>query len=240
MGVLTPTPEHERAAPPPPPEPPRHRPARSFPWALVALGLVVLVVVAGPGWLRGLLPSFPNPFATETIDRSSPAVLESIRDLREYHAATGHFQVIVDLEKDTVLPASILGERTLFVAVGDVDATVDFTGIGSDAVRVSDNRRSAVVTLPPPRLSEARLDLERSHVYDRRQGLLNEIGLLFEDERDTEREVYLLAERKIGEAAATERGLIARAQRNTRAMLVSLLRSLGFRSVQVRFEPLEH
>jgi hypothetical protein len=204
------------------------------------VGAVVLILLAAPGWLRGLLPSFPNPFATETIDRSSPAVLESIRDLREYHAASGHLQVIVDLEKDTALPASILGERTLFVAVGDVDATVDFTGIGSDAVRVSDNRRSAVVTLPPPQLSEARLDLERSHVYDRRQGLLNEIGLLFEDERNTEREVYLLAERKIREAAGAERGLIARAQRNTRAMLVSLLRSLGFRNVQVRFEPLEH
>ena len=239
MGVLTPTPEHERTAPPPP-EPPRGRPARPFPWALVALGLVVFVVIAGPGWLRGLLPSFPNPFATETVDRSAPAVLESIQDLREYRAATGHFQVLVDLEKDTALPAAILGERTLFMAVGDVDASVDFSGIGSGAVKVSDNRRSAIVTLPPPRLSAARLDLERSQVYDRQQGVLNEIGLLFEDERNTEREVYLLAEQKIGEAAANGSGLIARAERNTRAMLASLLRSLGFTSIEIRFQPLEH
>jgi hypothetical protein len=239
MGVLSPTPPHERTAPPPPPEPPP-RPARRVPWGLVALALVVLIVVAAPGWLGGLLPSFPNPFATETVDRSPPAVLESIRDVGEYHAATGHFQVVVDLEKDTALPSAILGERTLFVAVGNVDALVDFAGLDRDAVAVSDDRRSAVLTLPRPRLSEPRLDLERSHVVDRRQGVLNEIGLLFEDERNTEREVYLLAERKIAEAAGNGSGLVARAERNTRAMLVSLLRSLGFTSVQVRFQPLDH
>jgi Protein of unknown function (DUF4230) len=233
------TPGRERPAPPPP-EPPRRRPERPFPWALLAIGLIVLAIAAGPGWLRGLLPSFPNPFAAETVDRSAPAVLESIRDLSEYHAATGHFQVIVDLENDTALPAAILGERTLFLAVGDVDAIVDFAGVGSGAVKVSDNRRSAVITLPRPSLSAARLDLERSHVYDRRQGVLNEIGLLFEDERNTEREVYLLAERKISEAAANGSGLVPRAEKNTRAMLESLLRSLGFTSVDVRFRPPEH
>jgi Protein of unknown function (DUF4230) len=233
MGVVTP--ERERAAQPP--EPPRQRRERQVPWALVVLGLIVLAIVAGPGWIGGLLPSFPNPFASETVDRSSPAVLESIRDLREYRAATGHFQVIVDLEQDTALPAAILGERTLFVAVGDVDASVDFSALGRGAVTVSEDRRSAVIRLPPPALSEARLDLERSQVYDRRQGVLNEIGLLFEDERNTEREVYLLAERKIGEAAQSGSGLVRRAERNTRAMLESLLRSLGFTRVEIRFQP---
>ena len=67
--------------------------------------------------------------------------------------------------------------------------------------------------------------------------MLNEIGLLFQDERNTEREVYLLAERKIGEAALSSSGLVARAEKNTRAMLESLLRSLGFRRVEIRFEP---
>jgi hypothetical protein len=233
MGVVTR--ERERAAPPPP-EPPRARRERSFPTGLVVLGLIVLVVVAGPGWLRGLLPSIPNPFATRTVDRSGPAVLESIRDLREYRAASGHFQVVVDLEKDTALPAALLGERTLFVAVGDVDAIVDFSALGGEAVRVSNDRRSVVIMLPRPSLSDARLDLARSHVYDRRQGVLNEIGNLFEDERNTEREVYLLAEDKIVEAAQEGSGLVARAERNTSAMLASLLRSLGFTRVDVRFE----
>jgi hypothetical protein len=203
---------------------------------VVVLGLIVLAIASGTSWLGGLLPSFPNPFASETIDRSAPAVLESIRDLREYRAASGQFEVIVDLEKDTALPDEILGERTLFVAAGSVDAAVDFSRIGEGAVVVSDNRRSAVITLPRPELSKAMLDLDRSYVFDRKQGVLNEIGLLFEDERNTEREVYLLAEQKLDEAAAARSGIIARAEANTRAMLESLLSSLGFTRVEVRFE----
>ena len=93
-----------------------------------------------------------------------------------------------------------------------------------------------MIRLPPPALSEARLDLERSRVYDRRQGVLNEIGLLFQDERNTERDVYLLAERKIGKAGQSSSGLVARAEKNTRAMLESLLRSLGFTRVEIRFQ----
>ena len=207
-----------------------------MPWGLVSAGVIVLALLAVPGWLTGLLPSLPNPFATQTVDRSAPAVLKSIRDLREYRAASGQFEVLVDLERDSALPAAILGERTLFVAAGSVDAGVDFSGIGRGAVVVSEDRRSAVITLPRPRLSKAKLDLDRSYVYDRRQGVLNEIGLLFEDERNTERDVYLLAERKLDEAAAKGSGLVARAERNTRAMLESLLGSLGFTSVDVRFE----
>jgi len=206
------------------------------PWGLVSAGVIVLALLAVSGWLTGLLPSLPNPFATQTVDRSAPAVLKSIRDLREYRAASGQFEVLVDLERDSALPAAILGERTLFVAAGSVDAGVDFSGIGRGAVVVSEDRRSAVITLPRPRLSKAKLDLDRSYVYDRRQGVLNEIGLLFEDERNTERDVYLLAERKLDEAAAKGSGLVARAERNTRAMLESLLGSLGFTSVDVRFE----
>jgi Protein of unknown function (DUF4230) len=226
---------HRVATPPQQPEPLRRR-ERAFPWRLaIVAGLIVLTVAVGPGWIRGLLPSFPNPFAAETVDRSAPAVLQSIRDLREYRAASGEFQVLVDLEKDTALPAAILGERTLFLAAGTVDVGVDFSSLGPGAVKVSPDRRSAVITLPPPRLSEAELDLERSHVVNRKQGVLNEIGLLFSDERNTEREVYLLAEEKLNAAAAASPRLLPRAKANTRATLETLLRSLGFRRVDVRF-----
>jgi hypothetical protein len=250
MGVFTP--ERRRARersepapaapqpqqPPPPAAPPEPEPSgRDWSkWApgLLVAGLLVLAAAWFPS-LGSLLPSFPNPFGTETVDRSGPAVLKSLRDLQEYRAASGHFEVIVDLEKDTKLPSGVLGERILFVGVGDVEAGVDFSRLDEGAVQVSDNRRTATITLPRPQLSEPRLDLERSYVYDRQQGVLNEIGLLFQDEANTEREVYLLAERKLAQAAQDGSGVIARAEANTREMLTSLLRSLGFRTVTVRF-----
>jgi Protein of unknown function (DUF4230) len=221
---------------PPPPEEPRREWSRWLPGLAIA-GLLVVAAMGVPS-LRDLLPSFPNPFGSETVDRSGPAVLQSIQNLHEYRAASGHFEVIVDLEKDTSLPSDLLGERVLFVGVGDVDATVDFSRLDEGAVTVTDDRRGATIALPQPTLSDARLDLERSYVYDRSQGVLNEIGNLFQDERNAERDVYLLAEDKLEAAARTSGGIVARARENTREMLTSLLRALGFRRIEIVFEPL--
>jgi hypothetical protein len=198
------------------------------------LGAIVAAFIFVPGWLLGLLPSIPNPFAEKTIDRSQPALLRSIQDLREFRAATGNFQVVVDIERDTPLPSAILGERTLFVAAGSVDAVVDFSGLGQEDVAVSRDRRSATITLPAPTLSRPRLDLGRSRMYDRDRGLLNRIGDVFSDGGD-QAEVYGAAEHKLTEAAGEGSGLRPRAEANTRAMLRALLRSLGFTSVTVNF-----
>ena len=100
---------------------------------------------------------------------------------------------------------------------------------------VSDDRRRAAITLPAPTLSRPRLDLRRSHVYDRDRGVLNRIGDVF-SEGDDQREIYVAAERKLTEAARRTPGIRSRARTNTRAMLRTLLRSLGFTRVTVRFE----
>jgi hypothetical protein len=233
MGVVAPERERERIEPP---EPPSRQPS-GFPWGgILALVGVIVLIVAVRDWLPSLIPSIPNPFAETTIDRSRPAVLQSIRDLSEYHAAGGHYEVVVDIERDTPLPAGLLGERTLFVGVGDVDAVVDFGGLGDGAVTMSRDRRSATIVVPPPRMGSPRLDLRESYVYDRQEGVLNEIGDLFSNDTDAQREVYLAAERRIAEAARQGGGLNGRARANTRAMLQSLLGGLGFERVTVRFE----
>jgi hypothetical protein len=244
LGVVAPERRRAPAAPPPappgpsgpqyqPPEPPR----KETPWGLIAVLLVIIALFSGINWVRGVLPdlNFDNPFRSETIDRSGPPLLQSIQDLREYHAAAGNFQVIVDREQDTGLPDELLGERTLFVAAGTVDATVDFSRVGSGAIDVSDERRAVTITLPQPRLGDARVDPARSYVYERDQGAFNKIGSLFSGSDNDERELYLLAEQKLTAAAQSGSGLVQRARENTRAMLTSMVRALGFTSVTVRF-----
>jgi Protein of unknown function (DUF4230) len=233
MGVFTP--ERRRTEPPPEPpqqEPPRP-PRRDVPWGLVALGLVIVAILFGVNWVRGVLPDFHNPFKEQTVDRSGPAVLKSLQDLHSYHAATGNFQQIVDLQKDTPLPDELLGSRTLYIAYGSVDATVDFTELGGDAVDVSGDRKSATITLPRPRLSSARIDPTRSYVYDQNEGALNKIGDLFASNDHNQQEMNVLAAHKIEAAAQQGSGLIARARENTRSMLSTLLSALGFTSVDV-------
>jgi Protein of unknown function (DUF4230) len=236
MGVITP--ERERVEPAqPPPSPPEPPPRRDIPWGLIAVGIVVALLATGVVSFRDLLPSFDNPFRAETVDRSGPAVLRSIEDIGEYRAASGHFEVVIDLEKDTALPSDLLGSRTLFIAYGTVDATVDFSTIGNGAVEVSDDRLHATITLPPPRLSEARIDPTRSYVYDHEEGVVNEISGLFSSDDNSQQELYVVAQERITASAQQGSGLIARAQENTRAMLVSMLTALGFETVVVNYEP---
>jgi hypothetical protein len=138
---------------------------------------LVLVLWIAFGGLGGCFPHFGNPFRTETVDRSSPVVLKSIENMRRFQAASGHFEVIVDLEKDTrFVPAVLRGERVLFVAVGNVDAGVDFTNLEEDAVEVSNGRRKVVLELPHAQLFSARIDPEQSYVYDRDRGLIDRVA----------------------------------------------------------------
>ncbi len=205
----------------------------------VALTAVVLVLLA-IGLQSVNLPSLPslsNPFGTKTVDRSGPVLLLKLTDLARFQAATGSFQVIIDDEKDVPnVPSLVAGERTLFVAQGSVDAYVDFTGIGKDAVTVSADGKRVDIALPPAALSDARVDPELSRVYSRERGVLDRLGGVFSDNPTSERELYLAAEKKFGEAAKAG-GLQKRAEDNTRSMLTGLLGTLGYTDVNVEFSP---
>jgi len=202
-----------------------------LPRLLLAAVVVVALILALPA----LIPAL-NPFKEKTKDRSQPVLLQSLEDLSEYRAASASMQVVVDVEQDTeLIPSFIRGERTLFVAAGDVDAAVDFSRLSGNAVRVSDDRRSVAITLPAPHLTEPRLDPDRTRVYDRDRGLVDRIEDAFSDRPGDEQPLYQLAERKLIEAARANPDLLLTAERNTRSMLVGMMRGLGFERVTVTF-----
>lgn len=216
------------------PAPPAHQRSGIGRWiativlVMLALGLLVMFLLAR--FVSGF-----DPFNRESVDRTQPAVLVALQDLSEYRGATGEFQVIVDTEESVRnLPLTIAGERTLFVASGSVDAAVDFTGVGPEAVQVDDTRQRVVITLPPAELTEATVDPDASYVFSRERGLLDRVAGIFDDSPTSERELYQAAEVKL-ETAAVDSGLKDLAERNTEAMLRSLLTSLGFTDITVTF-----
>ncbi len=198
--------------------------------------VVVLALVAGAlARFANWRPSLSDPFGTRSIDRSQPVLLQSVQDLSLYKAATGNFQLIIDLEKDArFIPSVIKGERTLFVAAGSVDAEVDFSRIGRGAIEVSDDGHAAKITLPHPGLGKVRIDPDKSYVASRDRGLFDRIGSVFSSDPNGQRELYQLADKRI-QSAAFSSGLVQRAEQNTRAMLESMLRSLGYTQVTVTF-----
>ncbi|RBQ14852.1 hypothetical protein DP939_38475 [Spongiactinospora rosea] len=224
-----------RPAPPPgaPPQSPDAppRPARR-PWRfLVAVFLVIALLVVGArlAWI------WLDPFGERGIDRSGPAILTSIQDLSRFQAAAGNFQVVVDLQKDAAfLPDAIKGSRTLFVGAGSVDAYVDFAALSSGALTVSPDRASVTVRLPRAALAKPNLDNSRSYVYHQQRGILDRVQELLSSSPGDQRELYVLAEQKIGEAARAS-DLARRAEQNTRLMLAGMLKSLGFQHVTVKY-----
>ena len=71
-------------------------------------------------------------------------------------------------------------------------------------------------------------------MYAEQQGLINRVTSFFSGNPNSQQAVYVAAQRKI-ENAAVHSGLTADAERNTRAMLTSMLGSLGFKHVTVDF-----
>ena len=198
--------------------------------AVAALVLVVLVLSA-----VHLLPQLRNPFAQTTTDRSQPALLKSITALSRYEAASGSFEVVVDLTKRTALiPSFLAGSETLFIGDGTDIAYIDFSGLKGQAIKVSPDRLSVTISLPGAQLEPAVLDVQQSYVYAQQQGLFNRIGNFFSGNPNSQQEVYILAQQKIQTAARQSR-LITQAQANTRTMLNSMLTSLGFKHVTVNF-----
>jgi Protein of unknown function (DUF4230) len=204
---------------------------------LVGLLGVLLLVSVGFGIAGAVDRWVPDPPATQTVDRSPTALLVAMRDIADYHAATGTYQVLVDVEHDSpYLPSVISGERSTLFATGSVDARVDFSGLGPGSISVSDDRRSATITLPVPTLTPATLDPAQTRIVGRERGLVQRVEDAVTDNPRDDSALYQLAAVKL-DAAAAQSDLTTRAADNTRAMLTGLAQGLGYEAVTVNFAP---
>jgi hypothetical protein len=201
--------------------------------SVVGVAVVLLVALLA---LFGLARLTHWPFGSEERDRSGPAVLTAMRDLSEYHAATGQYQVVIDIQQDAkFLPDIIKGKRTIFLAIGSVDSYVDFRKLGDDAVSVSSDRKSVSITLPRAQLSKPNVDPDQSRVLNQDLGVIDRLGNLFSDQPNPQnQQMYQVAEQRLADAAR-QVGLQKRAEDNTRATLDKLMRSLGFTTVDITF-----
>ena len=200
----------------------------------IIAGIAAVIVLALVLSAVHLLPQLRNPFAETTTDRSQPVLLKSITQLSRYEAASGSFEVVIDLQNRSFLPSFIEGSETLFVASGSDIAYVDFSQLKGQAIHVSANRTAVTITLPRAQLEPAVLDVKRSYVFAQQQGLANRIGNFFSGNPNNQQQVYVAAQQKI-QTAAKQSPLLSEAQKNTQSMLAGMLHSLGFQQVTVNF-----
>jgi len=197
---------------------------------LVVIGLIALVALVV--WLvvqfRSVVPESASglpllPQPTLTIYPSATTVIERVQALSRLETAAYHVEKVITAESGQGAMDFLFGDRLLLVAYGEVIAGVDLAEIGPDDVVADHSDGTVFLRLPPTEVFVATLDNSRTHVYDRRTGL---VGLNEQLETAARRE----AEQLILQAAL-EDGLLDTAERNTKDLMRNLLLGMGFEHI---------
>jgi len=224
-------------APDPPPEPAGQPPRQPLAptssggclqsLGMIGVGLVVLVAVV-LGVVGGRLSTPTPPPAVTTTVNAGPPVVVAVRSLSRLETAEFHMERVIDLrqKQQALLGLIDTEDAILLVAAARVSAGVDLGKLGDDDVEVDDERKRVTVRLPDPEIFASALDDDRTYVHTR------ETDLLADRVEGLETEARREATKQLREAAM-EAGLLKLARDNARKTVTSLLKSLGFETIEV-------
>lgn len=201
------------------------------PLGAVLIGVLVLVAV-GLGALLGRCsrPAKPKPAASVMVVRGTPSVVTAIRELSSIEGAQFHIEKVIDLtDKQSHFFGLVQSkDAILLVAAGDVTAGVDLSGLRDGDVHVDRAKGTAEITLPPAKILSHRLDNQHTYVHSR------STDLLAKRDQNLETRARQEAEKSIVEAAKKSR-ILPIAEASVKRTVESLVRSLGYRHVTVKF-----
>ena len=194
----------------------------------LALVIVVLSIALGVGLTRfGEQLPFLGPLFEEEPAQTTTGtvVVECIQDLDQFTTLRWRGFVFIDKESGgTKLEQIFAGEVVRLVAIGDVEAGVDFAELGRDDVQV--NGEKVTIRLPEPEILSVSLDEDETRVYDREFGLLN----IRPDDELAEEARDVALDRL--EEAARDGDVLERAERNAEDNIRAFLISLDFEEVE--------
>ncbi|MDQ3035852.1 MAG: DUF4230 domain-containing protein [Myxococcota bacterium] len=198
--------------------------------ARVLLALLAIAIGSAVATLVWRLAGGTDAPAETLSVRGGPDVVTAVRDLARLESAEYHMERVIEL---TSTQSRVWGlveaeDSILLVAAADVVAGVDLAELADGAIVIDEEAGRARITLPPPRVLTTRLDNERTFVHSRRTDMLARRGQHLESQARRE------AERTL-ESSAIEAGILDRARGNAARTVESLVRSLGYEDVEVRF-----
>lgn len=185
----------------------------------VAIGGVFLVGMftllgvwrSGTNILQALGSWFTAPQPAAQVDVRS-VMINKIRGANELATAVFAMEAVVPTKQERTLGKLTLGTTTLlYIAYGEVRAGVDLSQLQPKDIQLRND--SITITLPPPQILDAKIDVNRSSVYDYNRGFL---GLGPDSAPDLQTLAGQAALNKILEVACQQNIL---AQANDRAKL---------------------
>ena len=197
---------------------------------LLVVPLVFTIVAVVVLFLRPPTITLPPASTTVTVVRPSPSVLVAVRDLARLETAEFHLERVVDLRDKQSRFFGLLEaeDAVLLVAAGDVIAGIDLSSLKPEDITSDFERKTATLLLPKPTLLVTRLDSRRTYVHSRKTDVFAKRAESLEGRAREE------AERNLS-TAALEGGIIEKAKVNAERTVGSLVKSLGYSDVTIRF-----
>lgn len=186
--------------------------------AVVALALIIFAVLWGITTFQKITGT-----SSTSINVSRPAVIKQLQALNRYETASYTIEKIIDAgTSGNKFQEFFYGDRLLLIAHGQVVAGFDLSALKEDDIKLEG--QTLTLNLPKPQILYTKLESDKTRVYDRNQGILNQ------GDKDLESKARQAAEESIKEAACTEH-ILDKASENARNQLSILLKSLGFQTV---------
>jgi hypothetical protein len=203
-------------------------PGRALGWLFV-FGLVFAGILVGVLSYQLLAPSSPAD-DTEEVLRETPDVITAVRDLARLETASYHLERVIDLRdrQQVFFGLTQAEDGILLVAAADVTAGVDLTKMRDGDVVVDPDARIATITLPEPEIFSAALDNDNTYVHTR------DTDTLARRDPHLETRARREAERNLRDSAI-EGGILERARGNAETSVSTLVRSLGYDTIQIRW-----
>jgi Protein of unknown function (DUF4230) len=188
---------------------------------LIALFLLTGVWRSGTGFFTELYALFDKPQPNPKVDLRS-MVVQQVRNASELTTAVYTMETVVPASRDRTVGGYVVGTTTLlYIAYGEVRAGVDLSTLQETDVQI--NGDSITLRLPPPRILDSKIDVNRSKVYDYDRGFMG-LG------PDVAPELQELAQRKtlekIVESACTG-GILQQANDRAKLAIGQLLTATG-------------
>lgn len=207
--------------------------------SLLATGSAALMTVfllagawrSGTSFFTDLYTLFDQPQPEPKVDVRS-MVVQQIRNASELTTAVYTMETVVPASRDRTVGGYVVGTTTLlYIAYGEVRAGVDLSALQESDVQL--NGSTVTLRLPPPKILDSKIDVNRSRVYDYDRGFMG-LG------PDVAPELQELAQRKtlekIVESACTG-GILQQANGRAKLAISQLLSTAGYSQLVVEEQP---
>ncbi|HEY9819880.1 MAG TPA: DUF4230 domain-containing protein [Candidatus Sericytochromatia bacterium] len=198
---------------------------------LIALLFGIGILRSGTRFFEGLNAIFNTPQPKPEVDVRT-IIVRQVSGASELTTAVFTMESVVPTRQDMKLANYTVGSTTLlYIAYGEVRAGVDLKDLKADNVQIVND--TIQLQLPPPRILDSKIDVNRSSVYDYNRGFLG-LG------PDVAPQLQTIAQRETLKkivSAACSQGVLKQANERAELVVEKLLNTAGYKQVQVKTQP---